>query len=229
MKIIEKEGKSTSAIIADFMKETGLKLNDFKFEVTEEGSAGFLNLFGAKPTKLKFILADIEDTIKKSTERFLNNLKADYSNIEISKKNGVFQIHIIGAVDPGFLIGKEARLLNSFQYLLNQMINKKEKKQIKINLDIDGYRKRKKTALADKVKSITEKVKSKGRSITLEPLNAENRKVVHKIVEKDELVRTMTIGEGDAKRVVILPASQKNEKPQKNAKPAKKYSNNRRR
>jgi spoIIIJ-associated protein len=223
MKVIEKEGKSTSAIIADFMKETGLKLENFKFEVTEEGSSGFLNLFGVKPTKIKFLLSDIEDTIKKTTEQFLSNLKADYSNIEISKKNGVFRIHIIGAVDPGFLIGKEARMLNSFQYLLNQMINKKEKKQVKMSLDIDGYRDRKKSALEDKVKGITEKVKSKGRSITLEPLNAENRKVVHRIVEKDELVRTMTIGEGDSKRVVILPAGKTNERP------AKKYNTSRKR
>ena len=64
MRNIIKEGKSTSVIISAFMKESNLKLDDFKFEVIEEGSKGFLGLFGTQPTKVKIILPDVGEKIK---------------------------------------------------------------------------------------------------------------------------------------------------------------------
>jgi len=59
-------GKSTSKIISDFMKKNGLELNDFKFEVVEEGSSGFMGLFGSKPTTIKFIYEESKVRPKKS-------------------------------------------------------------------------------------------------------------------------------------------------------------------
>ena len=95
------------------------------------------------------------------------------------------------------------------------MINKAEKKKFRIRLDVDGYRKRREDTLIEKVRSISDKVKKRGKSITMEPLHAANRRIVHQFIEKDRSLQTMTIGEGEIKRVVILPANRSMDKQRK--------------
>ncbi|MCF7792867.1 MAG: Jag N-terminal domain-containing protein [Candidatus Cloacimonetes bacterium] len=206
MQSIIKEGKSTSAVIAEFMKEKNVSLDDFKFEVIDEGSKGLFGLIGTKPTKIKFLLPDVSEKIKEYAEGILKGINGDYSGLEVTFKDRKYYVDI-KSNDPGFLIGKEARMLDSIQHLLNQMINKQEKKKLRLRVDVDGYRERRKQALLDKVRDIISKVKDRGRSITMEPLHAANRRVVHQFVEKDKELRTMTIGDGEFKRVVILPSS----------------------
>ncbi|HHE39369.1 MAG TPA: KH domain-containing protein [Candidatus Cloacimonetes bacterium] len=218
MKIIEKEGKSTSKIIAEFMEEHNLKLEDFKFEVIEKGSSGFLNIFGAKPTKIRFILPDIADDIKVYTEQLLKHLTADYESVVVNFKDNTYFIKISSSKNPGYLIGKEAKLLDSIQHIINQMINKKEKKQVRIQVDVNDYRQKRKKALINKVTALKDKVAKRGKSITLEPLDAANRKIVHKIIEKDKQLKTMTIGDGEFKRVVILPPTNDKKPPVKEKK-----------
>jgi len=212
MKTIEKEGKSTSSIISNFMKENNLKLEDFKFEVIQEGSKGFLSLFGTKTTKVQFFILDTKEELIKFTKNILNLMDIKFSSIQVITGDNIFFIDIQGVDNPGSLIGKSAKLLDSIQYIINQMINKKEKKQLFVKVDVNGYRERRKNALIKKVKSISEKVKTKGKSITLEPLHASNRRIVHKFIEKDKYLKTMTIGKGDYKRIVILPINKKYEK-----------------
>jgi len=216
MKIIEKQGKSTSKIIAAFMAENNLELDDFKFEVVEEGSSGFLNLFGGKPTKIKFLLSDVEEKIKKFASEMLTRSGIDSADISVSLRDNAYLVDINNVQNAGFIIGKDGKFLDSFQHLLNQMINKVEKKSLRIRVDVDGYRARRSEALLAKVKSIAEKVKEKGRSITMEPLSSGNRRLVHQFVEKESKLKTMTVGNGRFKRIVILPPNAK-----KNVKPGK--------
>ena len=243
-------GKSTSKIISEFMKEHNLELNDFKFEVVEEGSSGFMGLFGSKPTTIKFIYKeskahlrktrvksvpksskkiikktskktrikktvnvsdskpeDIIKMIKEFAQGILTKMNITSGDVEVTQKDGIYHITINNSKDAGFIIGKEAKLLDSFQHLLNQMVNKAEKKKIQIIIDVDEYRDRRMKALLEKVDSLSKKVVETGKSYTLEPLAAANRKVVHQHIEKNNKLRTRTIGDGSRKRVVILPAN----------------------
>ncbi|MDA3813506.1 MAG: Jag N-terminal domain-containing protein [Candidatus Cloacimonetes bacterium] len=259
MKEILVTGKSTSKIISEFMKENNLELNDFKFEVIEEGSSSFLGLFGSKPTTIKFIykeskahlpktrvksipksskkiikkvskktinktvnttnssIEDITTMIQEFAEGILKRMNIESGSVDVTQKDGTYLVTISNSKDAGFIIGKEAKMLDSFQHLLNQMINKAEKKKIQIIVDVDGYRERRKKALIDRVDNFSKKVKETGKSYTLEPLAASNRKVVHQYIERDSALRTRTIGEGSRKRVVILPAN----KPKSGQKKAK--------
>ncbi len=239
-------GKSTSKIIAEFMKKNGLGLNDFKFEVVEEGSNGFMGLFGTKPTTIKFIYdqskvrttksipksktvtskkavkkprakkqvsitnsntPEIIKMIREFTEGILAKMNIETGKIDVTQKDGTFYVTINNSKDAGFIIGKEAKMLDSFQHLLNQMVNKAEKKKIQIILDVDGYRDRRLKALLEKVDNLSKKVIETGISYTLEPLHSSNRKAVHQHIENNKKLRTRTIGEGSRKRVVILPAT----------------------
>jgi len=239
-------GKSTSKIISEFMKKNGLELNDFKFEVVEEGSSGFMGLFGSKPTTIKFIYEESKVRSKRSipknktvnsrkavkkprtkkqiaiknintpdiikmtrdfAEGILAKMNIETGKIDVSQKDGIFYVTINNSKDAGFIIGKEAKMLDSFQHLLNQMVNKAEKKKIQIILDVDGYRDRRLKALLEKVDNLSKKVIETGKSYTLEPLHSSNRKAIHQHIEKNSKLRTRTIGEGSRKRVVILPAT----------------------
>ena len=246
-------GKSTSKIISEFMKEHNLELNDFKFEVVEEGASGFMGLFDSKPTTIKFIYKKSKAYLRKSKAKSVEKIKVKQEkkikkkigkkisfkkkstanstpegiikmtkefaqgilakmnitsgDVEVTQDSGIYNVTINNSKDAGFIIGKEAKLLDSFQHLLNQMINKAEKKKIQVIVDVDGYRNRRKKALLEKVDSIAKRVKETGKSYTFEPLQASNRKVIHQHIEKDSALRTRTIGDGSRKRVVILPTN----------------------
>lgn len=216
MREIIKKGKSTSKIISKFMEKHNVELDDFKFEVIEEGSKGFLNIFGQKPTKVKFIISDVADKIQEYAEGILQRMDVKYSSVKIQFIKNVYHVELLGIDNVGFIIGKEGKMLDSFQDLLNQMINKYEKRKLRVSVDVDNYRKRKKEALVDQVKSISGKVKKRGKSITLRPLRASKRKVVHKYVEKNSDLETMTVGQGKKKRIVIRPPK-KNKRSKKSA------------
>jgi len=207
MKIIEREGKTTPRIIEAFMKEFNVTLDDFKFEVIDKGTTSFLNLFGSKPARIKFTLADSTESVHNFTEELLKKMNCAYGKIDTTIDDDTYLIKIIDAQDPGHIIGKEAKLLNSIQHILNQVVNRQEKSRYRVRVDVDGYRERRKDALLKKVRSITEKVKKRDKSITLEPMHAANRRIVHQFVETDPQIKTMTVGQGEFKRVVILPAN----------------------
>jgi len=213
MKTLIREGKSTQTIISEFMKENNYSLDDFKFEVIEKGSAGFLHLFGSKPTKIQFTILDTNDFVRDYVTSFLNHMKIDFGDIKIEErgKSSLF-INIMEVKDAGFLIGKGANFINSVQLLLSQMINKKAKRAIKISLDVDGYREKKKEALLRKVKAISESVKKKKKSITLEPMNAANRRHIHQFLEKEKSIKIITVGDGEFKRIVLLPVKDSQKK-----------------
>lgn len=220
MKVIEREGKSTSKIIESFMKEFDLTLNDFKFEVIEKGSSSFLNLFGSKPAKLKFTYTEKSNQqLEDFTKELLYKMGFKYGELEITTTDKIYNIEIKNAAEAGHIIGKDAKLLDSIQYLLNQLVNKAQESDFRVRLDVDGYRDRRKEALIKKVGSIAEKVKKRDKSFTLEPMHSANRRVVHQFVEKHPELKTMTVGKGEFKRVIILPANQSKPKPQKNRRP----------
>lgn len=213
MKIIEREGRSTSKVIENFMKEFDLTLDDFKFEVLEKGSTSFLNLFGSKNAKIRFTLSDSNQYLIDFTKELLSKMGFSYGNLEINTTGKIHHIEIKNAIEAGHIIGKDAKLLDSIQYLLNQLVNRSPESSFKVQLDVDGYRNRRREALLNKVSSISGKVKKRKKSITLEPMHSAHRRIVHQFIEKEPDLKTMTVGKGEFKRVVIFPADQ--EMPQK--------------
>jgi spoIIIJ-associated protein len=210
MKIIEREGKTTSKIIESFMKEFNVTLDDFKFEVIEKGSSSFLNLFGSKAARIKFTLSDSNQHLADFTKELLNKMGFTYGELAFNTSDKIYNIEIKKAAEVGHIIGKDAKLLDSIQYLLNQIVNKTPNSDYRVHLDVDGYRNRRKEALLKKIESITTKVKKREKSITLEPMHSANRRIVHQFVEKHPELKTLTVGKGEFKRVVILPANQSN-------------------
>lgn len=209
MKIIKKEGNSEYEVVTSFKKEYGLSDDQFTYEIEQKGSNGFFNIFGNKPTIINFKIEEVNPQIKEMLISLLKKLNAGYKTIEEKQTADEIQLHIIGAEDAGFLIGKEGRFVNSMQHLLNRMKSKDVNKMIK--LDVDGYNARKANAIVRKVKGACAKVTRTQKSVTLEPMNPAQRKIVHRFIEKDDKFRTITVGNGYMKRVVVLPVLENEE------------------
>ncbi len=105
----------------------------------------------------------------------------------------------------GVLIGRHGRTLDSLQVVINRMVNKRLKAPVRILLDINDYRKRKAENLRRVAIRVAEKVRKKGHPLTIGPLNAHDRRLIHIALREDPSIRTESLGEGKLKKITIIP------------------------
>jgi len=127
--------------------------------------------------------------------------------IEISEDKEGYYIDVESAGKDGLLIGKGGRTIKALQYLINRIYERRVGREKKAFLDIDGYQRRKERALSQKAVSLARQAKLTFSEVITEPLPPAERRIIHKTLEKDQEVRTFTIGKEDSKRVVIAPQS----------------------
>lgn len=149
-------------------------------------------------------IAEIE-TAKKDVEKFLEQFINKVNN-EITYTVKVEDNTIVVNMDGnsyGSLIGYRGETLNAIQTILSSIANKKVKERIKLILDIGNYRKKREKALEELAEKVSKTVLRNGKNITLEPMNAFERKIIHSKLQENPRVETYSIGEGDNRRVVI--------------------------
>lgn len=110
----------------------------------------------------------------------------------------------------GLLIGRRGQTLDALQYILNKMINKAEKRPVRVVLDAEDYRGRRRQSLEELAARMGEKAHRTGKPITISPMNAHDRRIVHLALKDDARVRTASRGEGEMKKIIIFPADKKN-------------------
>ena len=132
------------------------------------------------------------------------------AEVEAVLSEGDLDLEIRGDQE-GILIGRHGRTLDSLQFLINRMVNKRLKRPVRIVLDINDYRKRKAESLEKMAIRIGEKAKSKGRPLTIGPFNAHDRRLIHIALKEAPSVRTESLGEGKLKRIRIIPTMSKKE------------------
>ena len=119
-------------------------------------------------------------------------------------KEGNLYLEIKGD-QGGILIGKYGRTLESLQMLINRMVNKKMKNSMRVVIDIDDYRKRRSDSMVKMAQRLGEKTKRTGHSLTVGPFNAHDRRIVHLTLKEDPFLKTESLGEGDLKKIKIIP------------------------
>jgi spoIIIJ-associated protein len=117
------------------------------------------------------------------------------------------EIHLeVRGDQEGVLIGKHGRTLDSLQFLINRMVNKQLKETVRVILDINDYRKRRADNLKKMAIQLGEQAKTKGHSLTIGPFNAHDRRIIHLVLKEDPSLRTESLGEGEMKRIRIIPS-----------------------
>ena len=151
-------------------------------------------------------LAKVEDITVKTCEEFLTNvLKAMDMEVEIKTsidEEGALCIEMNGD-NMGILIGKRGQTLDSLQYMTNRVANKAQDGYVRVKLDTEDYRRRRKETLENLAKNIAHKVKRTRRSVSLEPMNPYERRIIHSALQGDRSVTTHSEGEEPYRRVVV--------------------------
>ena len=105
--------------------------------------------------------------------------------------------------DMGALIGKRGQTLDSIQYLVSLVVNKESEEYVRVKVDTENYRKRRKETLENLAKNIAYKVKRTKRSVSLEPMNPYERRIIHSALQNDKYVVTHSEGEDPYRHVVV--------------------------
>ena len=124
--------------------------------------------------------------------------------VAYNKEEQVVDIVLTGE-DMGILIGKRGQTLDSLQHLVSLVINKHSEEYIRVKLDTENYRERRKETLEQLAKNIAYKVKRTRRPASLEPTNPYERRIIHSALQDDKFVYTKSEGEDPFRHVVVLP------------------------
>jgi spoIIIJ-associated protein len=108
--------------------------------------------------------------------------------------------------DSGLLIGRRGQNLDALQYILNKAINKSDSERKMIVVDSEEYRKRREESLLGMAERIREKVKKTQKPLSLSHMNAHDRRIIHLALQEDEALVTKSRGEGEYRKVIVLPA-----------------------
>lgn len=126
------------------------------------------------------------------------------AEVEGLLKEGNLYLEIRGDQE-GILIGKHGRTLEALQMLINRMVNKRLKNAMRVVMDVDDYRKRRADSMAQMALRMGEEAKRTGHSQVAGLLNAYDRRIIHLTLKEDPFLETESIGEGELKRVKIIP------------------------
>ncbi|WP_271714016.1 RNA-binding cell elongation regulator Jag/EloR [Anaeromicropila herbilytica] len=198
----------TAKTVSDAITEATIKLgtssDNLEYEVIEKASSGFLGLFNNKPAKIK---ARCKFSIEGVTRHFLErlflamNIQASI-DLKYDEVQGTVDINISGN-EMGVLIGKRGQTLDSLQYLTSLVVNKESSSYLKVKIDTENYRERRRETLQNLAKNIAYKVKRTKKSVSLEPMNPYERRVIHSTLQNDKFVETHSEGEEPYRRVVV--------------------------
>lgn len=177
-----------------------------EYEVVEEGSSGFLG-FNAKPYVIKARVKQEKLSVEDEAKKFLNEVfVAMNMAVVIDAKYDEAQNNLdidLSGDEMGVLIGKRGQTLDSLQYLVSLVVNKGTNEYIRVKLDTENYRKRRKDTLENLAKNIAFKVKRTKRSVSLEPMNPYERRIIHSALQNDRYVTTHSEGEEPFRRVIV--------------------------
>ena len=199
----EFSAKTVDDCITEACQSLSVTSDKLEYEVIEEGSTGFLGL-KSKPAVIK---ARVKNSVEDKVKAFLNDVLAAMNieavvNINYDKVENNMDIELSGD-DMGLLIGKRGATLDSLQYLASLVANKESESYIRVKIDTENYRERRKQTLENLAKNMAFKVKRTKRSVSLEPMNPYERRVIHSALQNDKFVTTHSEGEEPYRHVVV--------------------------
>lgn len=203
MEYIEISAKTVDDAITEACRKLLIPSEKLDYIVLEEGSSGFLGI-GSRPAVIK---AKAKSSVADKAKDFLKEV-FDAMNmvvvvdVKYDEENRNIDIDLSGD-EMGVLIGKRGQTLDSLQYLVSLVVNKDVEEYIRVKVDTENYRKRRKETLESLAKNIAYKVKRTKRPVSLEPMNPYERRIIHSALQNDKYVTTHSEGEEPFRRVVV--------------------------
>ena len=223
--VLEIEEKTIDQAIQRACDEFNLPREKLDIEILSEGSSGFLGFLGARKARIRArvlsldigidnlhrdepkenMAADGDSTLEAKVfiEGLLARVGLDFS-VE-AEENGDYIVLNIEGDGGGLLIGRGGQTLDAIQYLTNKVLNKNGNGRKRIILDTENYRKKREQNLTALAEKLGEKAKSIRRPVTVNPMNAHDRRIIHMALQNDNDLTTRSRGEGAFRKIVIVP------------------------
>lgn len=228
MNKIEVTGKNIEEAREKAACQLRVSVDEIMYEVLENATSGFFGI-NAKPCKiLAWVEEDVFASDKKETKKekpkakeraaatdltegekaareFLEDTLSKMgveAQLDIASDDGALKITISGE-KMGIVIGRRGETLDALQYLTSLVVNKDKDEFIRITLDSENYRGKRTLALEKLADKVAEKVIRNKRNLTLEPMNAFERRIIHSRLQGDDRITTYSIGEEPARRIVV--------------------------
>jgi spoIIIJ-associated protein len=217
----EFEGKTKEEAISKASDALGVSEDQLEVEVLSYGSTGIFGLVGVKRAKIKVTLPEAPEAevkeqltsaeeseevaeIAKGTLEEIISFIVDDATVSTQTKSDRVRLKVAGG-NSALLIGKHGRTLDALQYIVHRIVHKKQKTKVRVTIDVEGYRDRRKDALTQLALRLGEKVKRSGRPATISPMNAYDRRTIHVALKDHSGVRTQSTGTGSLRKLVIYP------------------------
>ena len=203
MDFIEISAKTYDEAVTDALVQLGVTSDQVEIEVIDKGSAGFLGI-GSRPVKIKVSKKlTVEGYLKKFLSDIFAAMKIEAEIItKLNEENHSIEVELKGD-EMGVLIGKRGQTLDSLQLLANNAVHKNFETYYKVKIDTENYRVRRKETLENLAKNVAYKVKRTKHSVTLEPMNPFERRIIHSALQNDRYVITHSEGEDPFRHIVV--------------------------
>jgi spoIIIJ-associated protein len=223
---LEKIAPTVEEAIAEGLAELGLDKESVELEVLDSGSRGVLGIGGRQarvrltikalqgndPEPERAATHELDDVLslaRRVMTELLDLMKVSAS-VEVhygaAEENGNIPVMIdISGPDLGILIGRHAEILNAIQYLVTLMISKSVEHWVQVVVDVEGYRARRERQLRQLAQRMADQVLKTGRRQSLEPMPANDRRIIHLELRDHPSVVTQSVGEEPTRKVTIVP------------------------
>ena len=210
VKELEATGKSIHEAVRSALEQLGVNEDQVEVKVLKKGRSGVFGM-GVEEARVVVKLieipqekVDVSNKTKEVLEKLIGylGLEAKISIVKSADNEQPVTLNIEGD-DLGVLIGRRGQALVDLQYIVRIIVAESTKKWIPINIDIAGYKKRRYESLRQLAFRLADQVKTSRRSINLEPMPADERRVIHLTLANHSEVATQSTGEGEKRKVVI--------------------------
>lgn len=202
MRKLMASGKTVEDAVQSGLSQLGVPANRVTVTVLEQPSKGLFGLFGAKDAKVELEL--LPDGVEEAI-RFLREV-SDAMELTVSvervDENDAVRINITGS-DLGILIGRRGQTLDSLQYLANIVANRHSSRHLRIVLDAEQFRERRRQTLEALSERMAMRVIRTRKEIMLEPMTSQERKIIHAWLQNNPSVKTYSQGDEPNRRIVI--------------------------
>lgn len=195
----EKKAEEEKAAEVKSTEAAAPAANSAKADVTSDNSDEVLS----EPHKKMVVTCDVDKVIRDFLDNMFKAMDMDVNiDIKINEEEGCVNVEL-GGDEMGLLIGKRGQTLDSIQYLVSLVVNKENEKYMRVKVDTEDYRKRRKETLESLAKNIAYKVKRSKRPVSLEPMNPYERRIIHSALQNDKFVATRSEGEEPFRHVIV--------------------------
>ncbi len=212
---VEASGKTVDEAVENALGELGLERHEVTVKVLSEGRGGLFGI-GGEPARVRVGPVSFEQPggdevgfAKETLETMLRLMAVEASVTVRAPETPGDGVGLTKAVldvegeDLGVLIGRRGSTLGSLQYMVNLIVSRKYQNHAPFAVDVEGYRRRREESLRALAFRMADRVRETGRSVTLEPMPANERRIVHLALAKDPTVGTSSVGEGESRKVAI--------------------------